>query len=89
MYEMERKKGGVILTSPVILSKVTNQDGTLWEVSGSKDTTHIVACDFDGWMCTCEDHYYRHRFCKHMKVCAESENITHQRLFVEEVKHEC
>ena len=71
------------MSSPIILSKVTSQDGTLWEVSGSNGETHIVAHDWDGWMCTCPDHYYRHRFCKHMKACAESESITSHTLFVE------
>ena len=61
------------MNSPIILSEVTSQDGTLWEVSGSNGATHIVAHDWDGWMCTCPDHYYRKRECKHMKVCKESE----------------
>ena len=64
--------------SPTILSEVTSQDGTLWEVSGSKGTTHIVAHDWDGWMCTCEDHYYRKRVCKHMKLCKEREVANEQ-----------
>lgn len=73
------------MNSPRIISKVTSQDGILWEVTGSNGETHIVACDWDGWMCTCADHYYRKRFCKHMRVCAESESITSTALFCEEV----
>lgn len=64
------------MKSPVILSHVISVDGHLWEVSGSNGNKHIVAHDWDGWMCTCEDHFYRKRFCKHMRVCAESESAT-------------
>lgn len=74
------------MNTPSIISKITSQDGTLWEVEGSNDNVHIVAHDWDGWMCTCEDHFFRHRFCKHMRACAASENITSQMLFVEGVK---
>lgn len=62
------------MSSPIILSHVYSVDGDLWEVSGT-DETHIVAHDWDGWMCTCPDHYYRHSFCKHMQVCADSESM--------------
>lgn len=73
------------MSTPTIISHVTSVDGDLWEVTGSNGETHIVAHDWDGWMCTCADHFYRHRFCKHMKVCAASENITDTILFCEEV----
>ena len=59
------------MSSPTILSHVTGVDGHLWEVKGSSDENYIVACDWDGWMCTCPDHYYRGSFCKHMKACQE------------------
>ena len=72
------------MSTPVILSHIKSVDGHLWEVSGT-DETHIVAHDWDGWMCTCDDHVYRSRFFKHMKVCAASENITDTILFCEEV----
>ena len=62
------------MSTPIILSHVSSVDGDLWEVSGT-DETHIVAHDWDGWMCTCPDHYYRKSFCKHMQVCADSESI--------------
>lgn len=77
------------MSTPTIISRVTSQDGTLWEVEGSHDTVHIVAYDWDGWMCTCEDHFYRHSFCKHMKVCAESESISSQKLFVDGANYGC
>jgi len=69
------------MSTPSIISHVTSIDGDLWEVTGSNNATHIVAHDWDGWMCTCEDHYFRHRFCKHMRTCAEEGNITDQMLF--------
>ena len=64
------------MNTPSIISHVTGVDGHLWTVTGSNNQEHIVTYDWDGWMCTCEDHYFRSRFCKHMKVCAEAENIT-------------
>ena len=40
------------MSTPTIISHVTGVDGDLWEVTGSNGETHIVAHDWDGWMCT-------------------------------------
>ena len=64
------------MNTPSIISHTKGIDGHLWEVTGSNNTSHFVAYDWDGWMCTCEDHYFRSSFCKHMQVCAVAEKIT-------------
>lgn len=35
------------------------------------------------WICDCPDYYYRKRFCKHMKVCAEKAEIDDTRVYAE------
>lgn len=51
----------------------SSDEGTIFECpSSSSDFVHTVSWDsFDGWFCTCEDYFYRHSFCKHMKECKE------------------
>lgn len=40
--------------------------------SGSRNEYQYVCYDeADGWICTCEDYYYRKSFCKHMKKAME------------------
>lgn len=41
--------------------------------SGSRENeVHDVCFDKDnGWICTCEQYYYRKKFCKHMKLAQE------------------
>lgn len=41
-------------------------------LSSSRNTTHIVSFDKDnGWLCTCEQYYYRKQPCKHMQLARE------------------
>ena len=54
--------------------KNTSTDETLvFEVrSKSRNITHDVYFDIDnGWVCTCEQYYYRRKPCKHMKLAQE------------------
>lgn len=56
------------------VSLKSSTDETLFfEVrSSSRDITHDVWFDKDnGWLCTCEQYYYRKRFCKHMRLARE------------------
>ena len=40
--------------------------------SDSRDEYQYVCWDKDdGWVCTCEDYYYRRSFCKHMRKSKE------------------
>ena len=61
--------------SPKILE--SNDETIFLEVSSSDGTrTYDVMYDVDHhWLCTCPDYYYRKRFCKHMRACAEMLNI--------------
>ncbi|WP_305555394.1 hypothetical protein [Methanobrevibacter sp. V74] len=46
-----------------LFMEVLSSDGTQW---------YDVWYDRDHhWLCTCPDYYYRKRYCKHMKQCAE------------------
>ena len=49
---------------------------------GSKE--YDVMYDVDHhWLCTCPDYYYRKKFCKHMKACAEASGIKDTTVFEE------
>lgn len=40
--------------------------------SHSRPETHNVYFDIDnGWVCTCEHHYYRKAECKHIQACKD------------------
>ena len=52
--------------------------------SDSSDFIHTTAWNSNlGWWCTCEDYYYRKRFCKHMKQAKDY--VTEKGLIVNEV----
>ena len=53
--------------------KESTDETLVFEVSSSsRDITHDVCYDKDnGWICSCEQYYYRKRFCKHMKLAQE------------------
>lgn len=69
--------------SPKILE--SNDETIFLEVLSSDGTrTYDVMYDVDHhWLCTCPDYYYRKRFCKHMRVCAEMLNIKDTRIYEE------
>ncbi len=58
--------------SPRILE---SNDETLFmkvQSSSDKGVWYDVMHDVDHhWLCTCPDYYYRKRFCKHMRLCAD------------------
>lgn len=46
--------------------------------------TYDVMYDKDHhWLCTCPQYYYRKKYCKHMKACAESMDITDSNVYAE------
>lgn len=57
--------------SPKLLE--SNDETLFFEVQSSdRSTLYDVMYDkFHHWLCTCPDYYFRKRFCKHMKSCAE------------------
>ena len=60
------------MTPLVNFSRSESNDETLWfEVTSSSrnDVSFDVGIDkTNKWICTCEDYYYRKRFCKHMRM---------------------
>lgn len=46
----------------------------LWRVpSENKPATYEVSQEMIGWVCTCADHTYRLRECKHIRAVQEAE----------------
>ena len=46
--------------------------------------TYDVMYDKDHhWLCTCPQYYYRKKYCKHMKACAEMLGIEDTRVYAE------
>ena len=55
--------------------EVLSSDGEKW---------YDVIYDKDHhWLCTCPDYYFRKRFCKHMKACAELLGISDVTVYAE------
>ena len=45
--------------------------------SETTSETYLTSYDvLSRWLCDCPDYYYRKRFCKHMKACAELTGIS-------------
>ena len=67
--------------------KLESNDETVFlEVQSSSDKNiwYDVMYDIDHhWLCTCPDYYYRKKFCKHMKACAELLGVTDTTVFEE------
>lgn len=56
----------------VKLVDATDETLTFEISSSSRDQTHDVYFDIDnGWVCTCEHHYYRKAECKHIRACKD------------------
>lgn len=57
----------------VHLKSESTDETLVFEVmSSSRKTSHDVYFDIDnGWVCTCEQYYYRRKPCKHMKQAQE------------------
>lgn len=46
--------------------------------------TYDVMYDVDHhWLCTCPQYYYRKKYCKHMKACAEMLGIEDTMVYAE------
>ena len=59
------------MNSPTIIG-VTDETIFMEVLSSKGDRKYDVMYDkFHHWLCTCPDYYFRKRFCKHMKACAE------------------
>ena len=58
----------------IVLLESGHDETLVFQVRSSqkKGKTHNVYVDVDhGFVCTCEDYYFRHRFCKHMQYVCE------------------
>ena len=54
------------------LVSATDETLTFEVTSSSRNQVHEVYFDTDnGWVCSCEHHYYRKAECKHIKACKE------------------
>lgn len=63
--------GGVFVLSVVLVSV---SDESLWfrVSSSSRSGSHDVFWHFvNGWVCTCEHHYFRKARCKHIRACED------------------
>ena len=69
--------------SPRLLE--SNDETLFFEVLSSNGRDwYDVMYDVDHhWLCTCPDYYYRKRFCKHMKACADVMGITDTKVYAE------
>ena len=64
-------------TDETLFFEVLSSDGEKW---------YDVMYDVDHhWLCTCPQYYFRKKFCKHMKACAEMLGIKDEVVF-EDVK---
>ena len=54
---------------PLILSVSTYRFGLTFMVQGETGEYTVDWNIYKGWICDCPDHFYRHRFCKHMQAC--------------------
>ncbi|MBO6274812.1 MAG: hypothetical protein J6M91_04620 [Methanobrevibacter sp.] len=64
------------MMSPRLLE--SNDETLFFEVTSFTDNSikYDVMYDVDHrWLCTCPDYYFRKRFCKHMRECAEMMGI--------------
>ena len=54
------------------LTESTDETLTFEVKSESRNEIHNVYFDINnGWLCTCEQYYYRHKPCKHMRQAQE------------------
>lgn len=63
-----------------------SNDETLFMEVLSSDGVHwydVMYDKFHHWLCTCPDYYYRKRFCKHMRACAEKLGIDDTTVYAE------
>ena len=79
--------GGVIdmTLQDIKISKYSHDETLFFEVHSSNgDEYYDTWYDVDHkWICSCPDYYYRKRFCKHMKACAELMNISDTMVYAE------
>lgn len=53
----------------IILSVKHYRFGLVFTVQGETGKYTVDWNIYKGWICDCPDHFYRHRFCKHMQAC--------------------
>lgn len=71
--------------SPV-LSPLSTDETLFFEVpsQSNPDVVYDTWYDkFSKWICSCPDYYFRKRFCKHMKACAELFGIEDTTVYAE------
>ncbi len=73
-----------MIGSPRLLE---SNDETLFFEVPSESTPGVVydvLYDKDHhWLCTCPQYYYRKKYCKHMRVCADLMNIDDSMVYAE------
>lgn len=73
-----------MMKSPILLE--SNDETLFFEVESESTpgVSYDVMYDVDHhWLCTCPHYYFRKRFCKHMRVCAEFLGIDDIRVYEE------
>jgi hypothetical protein len=60
----------------------SDHEGEIFEIQGDSGYTHTTAFDRDGgWWCTCEDYFFRKRFCKHVDACSNLSKTTSREVY--------
>ena len=70
------------MMSPRLLE--SNDETLFLEVRSSTEESVWYDVMYDKvhhWLCTCPDYYFRKRFCKHMRECAELLGINDVRVY--------
>lgn len=74
----------MMMVSPRLLE--SNDETLFLEVRSSTNPKvwyDVMYDKFHHWLCTCPDYYYRKRFCKHMRECAELLGISDTSVYAE------
>ena len=72
------------MNSSSILVEKTSE--TIFFTVPSSDGSKVYDTWYDKdhkWICDCPDYYYRKRFCKQMRMCAELEQIDDHQIYHE------
>lgn len=71
------------MNSPRLLE--SNDETLFLEVLSTDGSTlyDVMYDKFHHWICTCPDYYFRKRFCKHMRECAELLGISDVTVYAE------
>jgi len=77
--------------TPQITFLDSNDETQFFEVTSSDGKRRYdVMYDVDHhWLCTCPHYYYRKKFCKHMKACADEIGVDDTTVYAEVKEDGC